>query len=213
MVKALRAHPFQSDSDTELARLSRVIRTLKRSDEHHDLREAIECTLAFEDCYQHALLGFERILWLCRHHTATAITLAELDRDPVLAFVKANLSTRVRRLIDALDDGSTSAFRESLDRLSDVRRFLETASGAVGDHSAFIDALVNRHTDVQHGKFDRGRRKMPWLERNDSRISLTMTRAGGMNREASQPVHIAPHPYRLGATDALISASLKAAQS
>jgi hypothetical protein len=65
--------------------------------------------------------------------------------------------------------------------------------------------------DIQHGKFDRGRRKMPWLERNDSRISLTITRAGGLNFEASLPEHITPHPYRVGAADALISASSSAA--
>lgn len=213
MVETLREHPVRNESELELHRLSRVLRTLKRNDQHQDLREAIGCILAYEDCYQHALLALERILWLCRHHSAASITLAELARDSVLLFVKANLPARVRRLLDALDHGSTPAFRENLDRLSDVRRFLETASGAVEDHSTFIDALINRHADVQHGKLDRGRRKMPWLERNDTRINLTMTRAGGMNREASQPAHIAPHPYRLGAADALILASLKAVQS
>jgi hypothetical protein len=128
-------------------------------------------------------------------------------------FVKENLPARVRRLLNALDQATSSSFRENLDRLYDVRRFLETASGAVEDHSAFIDAFVNRHADVQHGKFDRGRRKMPWLERNGVRIALTMTRAGGLNREVTQPAQITPHPYRLGAADALISASLKAVQS
>lgn len=213
MVAALLEHPVRSDSELELDRLSRVLCSLKRSGKHQDLREAIECILAYEDCYRHALLALERILWLCRHHSAASATLTELATDSVLRFVRVNLPARVRRLVDALDEGTTPGFRENLDRLSDVRRFLEIAGGAVADHSAFIDALVNRHTDVQHGKFDRGRRKMPWLERNDARINLTMTRAGGMNREAAQPANITPHPYRLGAADALIAASLKATQS
>ncbi len=70
------------------------------------------------------------------------------------------------------------------------------------DINAFIGAIVGRHTDIQHGKFDRGRRKMPWIELNDGRITLTMTRAGGMNREATLPEHIQVHPYRLNAADA-----------
>ena len=213
MVATLLEHPVLTASELELDRLSRVLRTLKRSGQHQDLREAIECILAYEDCYRHALLALERILWLCRHHSAASVRLTELATDSVLRFVKENLSSRVRRLVDALDQGTTPGFHENLDRLSDVRRFLEIASGAVADHSAFVDALIHRHTDVQHGKFDRGRRKMPWLERNEARINLTMTRAGGINREATLPAHITPHPYRLGAADALITASLKAAQS
>jgi len=158
---------------------------------------------------QHVLLSIERILWLCRHHTAASITLAELANDPVMLVVKTNLPARVQRLLDILDHGTMPGFRENLDRLSDVRRFLEAASGAVQDNSAFVEAVITRHADVQHGKFDRGRRKMPWLERINSRIQLTMTRSGGMNREAADPAHINPHPYRLRAADAFISASTK----
>ena len=51
---------------------------------------------------------------------------------------------------------------------------------------------------------------MPWLEQTDSRINLTVTRAGGLDSEATAPDDIAPHPYRLNAADALISASSKA---
>ncbi len=213
MAGLLRAHPARNDEETELDRLARVLRTLKRNSQHQDLQEAIECILAFESCYQHVLLSLERILWLCRHHTAAAITLTELANDPVMLLVKTNLPPRVQRLLDILDHGVMSGFRENLDRLSDVRRFLETASGAVNDNTSFVDAVITRHADVQHGKFDRGRRKMPWLERNNSRIQLTMTRSGGMNREATQPVHINAHPYRLGAADAFISVSMKGASS
>ena len=54
---------------------------------------------------------------------------------------------------------------------------------------------------------------MPWLERNDSRISLTMTRAGGQNREATEPEHVTPHPYRLGAAESFVAASMEGVQS
>jgi hypothetical protein len=54
---------------------------------------------------------------------------------------------------------------------------------------------------------------MPWLERTDARITLTMTRAGGMNREVTRPEQITPHPYRLNAADALLIASQEASAS
>jgi hypothetical protein len=53
---------------------------------------------------------------------------------------------------------------------------------------------------------------MPWIELNDGRIALTMTRAGGISWEATLPEHIQAHPYRLNAADALNFASMKAAQ-
>jgi hypothetical protein len=213
MVEVLRAHPARAEEEAELERLARVSRTLNREEQHNDLREAIECILAYENCYQHALLAFERMLWLCRHHAAASVTLGELDGDSVLRDVKTALPGRVGRLTEALDGGSSPGFREGLDRLYDVRRFLESAAGKVDEHPSFIDAFIHRHSDVQHGKFDRGRRKMPWLERHDCRIQLTMTRAGGRNREITQPGQVAPHPYRLGAADAFIAASLKAVHS
>jgi hypothetical protein len=48
---------------------------------------------------------------------------------------------------------------------------------------------------------------MPWLESTAGRISLTMTRVGGLNKEATVPTDVAPHPYRLFSADALIAAT------
>jgi hypothetical protein len=213
MAGLLTLHLCKSDQESELGRLARVERALKKSGQHPGIREAIACILEFECCYKLSILALERLLWLCRHHTAACVTLAELNSDAVLQSVRERLPAQVRSFLDSLNNGVEPTFRHDLDRLSDVRRFLEEAGAAVGDIQAFIGAFISRHTDVQHGKFDRGRRKMPWLERNGSRINLTMTRAGGMDSEATIPEHIAPHPYRLRAADALISASNKAAQS
>jgi hypothetical protein len=209
----LRRYRWKNDQETELSRLSRIAQALKGTDQHQDLREAIECILEFESCYQVATLAMERLLWLCRHHAAASATSAELNGDYVLTSIMKCLPTRKRRFLDTLKNGAEAAFRQDLDRLSDVRRFLEDASAAVGDPEAFIAVVINRHADVQHGKFDRGRRKMPWLELHESRINLTMTRAGGRNSETTLPEQIAPHPYRLRAADAFIAASAKAAQS
>ena len=211
MATLLSLHPWKGETDTELARLARISRTLQQSAQHQCLREAIECILAFESCYCIASLTLERLLWLCRRHSAAFVTLADLNGDPVLQSVRESLPSEVRRFLNALDNGAEPAFRQDLHRLSDVRKFLEEASAAVTDIQPFIGVLITRHTDVQRGKLDHGRRKMPWIERTDSRINLTVTRAGGLDWEATRSEEISSHPYRLNAADAFLSASSQAA--
>ena len=206
-------HPRKNDKETELERLKRIGRALRGNDESQDLRETFQCIQEFESCYQLAALAFERLLWLCRHHAAASIKISELKSDPVMGIISDRLPLRVKQLTSILDNGTNAAFRQNLDRLSDVRRFLEEASAGTADLNVFIAAIVARHTDIQHGKFDRGRRKMPWIELNEGRITLTMTRAGGMNWEATMPDQIQAHPYRLNAADAFNFASVKASQS
>ncbi|SPF46041.1 hypothetical protein SBA4_3460013 [Candidatus Sulfopaludibacter sp. SbA4] len=208
----LRRHPRKNDQETELSRLARVVQFLRGTSQNQDLREAIECILEFESCYQIVTLAMERLLWLCRHHAAAAVTFRELNSDPILATVMKEIPTRTERFLNTINNGTEAAFRHDLDRLSDVRRFLEDASIACGNAREFIEVVINRHTDIQRGKFDRGRRKMPWLECDDTRINLTMTRAGGRNSETTLPEQIEPHPYRVQAADALSFASAKAAQ-
>ncbi|MCC6362623.1 MAG: hypothetical protein IT165_03815 [Bryobacterales bacterium] len=213
MAGFLKRHPWTNVQDTELCRLARIRGYLKSKDEFQDLREAISCILEFESCYQVAALMLERLLWVCRHHAAASVTLAELNGDPVVQCVRDVFPARVRRFLSTLDSASNQVFRANLDRLSDVREFLEKAQTAVDDIDAFLTAFIVRHTEVQHGKFDRGRRKMPWLERTDTGVNLTMTRAGGASRELRSPDDFAPHPYRLGAADALVLGAGRAPQA
>lgn len=210
MIGVLRDYPFQHEEELEGQRLLRVLRNLRRTKTHEDLTEAIEAILAYEECYQLLMLAFERILWLCRQHAAACLSLNELASDSVLERVKTSLPSRAKRLARALDESSSDRFRQDLDRLSDVRRFVESAAAVIHDNSAFVDVGILRHSDVQHGKFDRGRRKMPWLEISNQRIQLTMARAGGLKREVMRPDEITPHPYRLNAADAYINAAEKA---
>jgi hypothetical protein len=213
MAGLLLQHLRKSEDETELDRLKRITRTLKGKSESQDLREAILGILELEGCYKLATLAFERLLWLCRHHAAASIRISDVKSDAVLQSVRDDFPAQARRFTDILDNGKESAFRLNLDRLADVRRFIEEASSAGADIKAFLNVIAARHRDVQHGKFDRGRRKMPWIELNDQRIFLTMTRAGGLNWEATLPEHIQAHPYRLNAADALTCASVKAAQA
>lgn len=212
MVHLLKRHPSKNNQDTELRRLDRVAKSLNGADEHQDIRQAIECILAFESCYRLTVLALERILWLCRNHAASYVSICDLDGDLVLKLVREKLNSQVARFVDTLNNATHPDFRQNLDRVSDVRMFLEEARNAVDDIEPFVGTIMRRHADVQHGKFDRGRRKMPWLERADSKLFLTMTRAGGLTSEARVPDDIAPHPYRLRAADALISAFNKATQ-
>ena len=102
-----------------------------------------------------------------------------------------------------LDTARSEQFHTDLHRLDDTRRFLECASASSGSPESLTREVLARHGDVQRGKFDRGRSKMPWLEVTAGRISLTMTRVGGLTKEATVPSDIAAHPYRLSSADAL----------
>jgi len=211
MAALLKRHPFKN-GESELDRLGRIQRVVDSEAESQDLSEALRCILAYEECYRLALLGLERLLWLCRRpEYAATVSLGDLQADPVIKLVSSDLPAAVGRLLQSLDQGGTEPFRRDLDRLQDVRLFLELAAAKADDSRDFILEVMKRHTDVQRGKFDRGRRKMPWLEVNEGKVCLTMTRAGGLHFEASKPDDLAPHPYRLRAADAMIAASAKGA--
>ena len=207
MTEVLSHYPFRGDGDTELSRFQRLLPALAAHEENKDLHEAVAATLAYEDAYRLAMLGFERLLWLCRILPAAAIESFDIDSDQVLSHVCAALPAASQRFSSALASAVTEQFRQDSHRLEDTRRFLERAAAACGSRSALTRELVDRHFDVQQGKFDKGRRKMPWLEVTADRISLTMTRVGGLDREATLPTSIAPHPYRLSSADALIAAA------
>jgi hypothetical protein len=207
MAEVLALNPSEESGDSELRRLSRALPALSTDSTNQDLSEAVTAILAYEDCYRIVMLGFERLLWLCRNLTAASISPTDLQSDGVLTLACDLLPAAAREFAQALDLSQTELFRTDLQRLEDTRRFVERAASACGSNESLTRELMTRHDDVQRGKFDRGRRKMPWLETTGDRISLTMTRVGGLNREATSPTNIAPHPYRLSSADALIAAA------
>lgn len=209
MATLLGKHPFRGADDTELDRMRRLRSLLATDDCHRDLREALSAILAYEECYRHAMLVFERLLWLCRELPSGSISPADLRLDPNIPVTLAGLPAATKQFLDVLDSAESEQFQADVERLCDVRRFLETAAAACTSSEALADELLCRHADVQRGKFDRGRRKMPWMEQTMGRIALTMTRVGGLPFEATAPEEIAPHPYRLASADALIAAARK----
>jgi hypothetical protein len=112
----------------------------------------------------------------------------------------------VEKLRRAFAEAGSDHLLRDLERLADVRQFLERAAGSAEDIGALTTIVYERHADVQRGKFDRGRRKMPWLEKTTAGLARTATRAGGLQFEATEVADIGPHPYRLASADALVAA-------
>lgn len=200
MLQLLRRWPFNIGDRDELKRLRRIEKELRREEQEPELRAAIRAILRFEACYRSAQLALERLLWLCRHSTKAALNRSDLAADPVIERVRAELPKEARRFAECIAVPSLAPARL---RLDDAQRFIARAAAAAGETEGFIQAIVQRHIDVQRGKFDRGRRKMPWLDRSGDRLVLSTTRAGGLPFEATAPADIPPHPYRLNAADAL----------
>jgi len=197
----LARHPL-GNQEMELQRLNRIEAALAKSTADRDLWESLRCILAYERCYRVALLVLERLLHLCRNSGTGFITQSQLQDDNVLKRACGLIPNSVARLRRALAQAKTAHFQNDLDRLKDVRQFLDEAASASASPAQLAEAVLARHRDVQRGKFDNGRRKMPWIEMTDSRIALTTTRVGGSGRELTEPGQIPAHLYRTHSADA-----------
>lgn len=192
------------ESESELARLRRIGKAAAQDSDNADLKEAIDAILVFEQCYRLALLGFERVLWLCK--TGGTVTSARVTRDPIVNQCCNAIPDAARKLGNALSKDSTETFRRDLDRLKDVQEFLDEAAASATSSKGFIEAILDRHTNVQNGKFDRGRRKLPWIERKAGHYELTLSKVGDVSGEPKSIDDIRPHEYRLAAADRFIAA-------
>lgn len=205
MVAVLAEHPRLvsdgDDADAEQRRLSRLAGMLGPWGENADLRAAMFAILAYERCYRLSMLAFERILWLCRVGPSGVLSPSSLLSDEVLLQTADAFPGAVDSLASALDAMKEAAPTLGFNRIEDVRQFLLKAASSAGDVMMFSRMVLSRHADIQHGKFDRGRRKMPWVQETIQGIGLTMTRAGGRDFEVARPERISPHYYRLGSAD------------
>jgi hypothetical protein len=209
LVEHLLAHPWK-EQDSEQDRLGRIAQTLASRPRDADLHEALEAILAFETCYRWTLLTFERLLWLAKNSELQSVSGAECTSDPVLREAMEAFPRAVGDLEDTLDGARTEAFLKDQQRLNDLRLFLKSASAAAsipGNVLGFVDAVVERHGLVQRGKFDKGRPKLPWIERKGSCFQLTLARVGELAHEPRVLDDITPHAYRLASADALIEAA------
>lgn len=200
---ALNVPWLTNKADTELARLARMERWLQRpqaSREDGDLLEVIRVILAYEHIYRLVLLAFERVLWKCKHSAALADS--QLETDPVLRSVRRDLPRAADQLDHWITQAQTPAFHSNLERLDDAVQFVARAAAAKS-LTDFLDTVLVRHRDVQHGKFDRGRRKLPWIERRGGRLCLALSQVG-RHTEVTTADQIVPHLYRLGTLDSFL---------
>ena len=109
MAEILADHPFQGSGDSELDRLQRLLPALAAGTTSRDLHEAIRAILAYEDCYRLVLLGFERLLWLCRTLPAASISPSDLSADPVLQLVCERLPPAAARFRVVLDGAQSKS--------------------------------------------------------------------------------------------------------
>lgn len=183
--------------ENDVQRLSRVAAKLGRNND--DLQEALQVILAFEECYACSILGFERILWLCDRDGPSKLTSLQADR--VIQEAARQMSKGARRFERARQRADTVMKASDAGRLDDIGRFVAEAGET--DVKGFIEVVLRRHTEVQQGKFDRGRRKLPWVEVGDDDVRLTMARSRQIAAEPRHPSNVPPHDYRLASADNL----------
>jgi hypothetical protein len=205
LAEMLRRIPRATEDEPELTRLRRLCKMAAKDTENADLQEAIEAILAFEEAYQIALLGFGRLLWLCKAEGSA--TPRGVARDAVLNESRKTLPEAAQRFERLVSEAATEPFRRQLERLQDVREFLRDASERAPTVEGYAGALLDRHADVQKGKYDRGRQKLPWIERKTDHYELTLSQVGDVSGEPKTLSDIRPHEYRLAAADRLIAAS------
>lgn len=207
MAEVLAQYPCK-ESEPELERLSRINKALENGNKNLDLQEGINAILWYEKAYRWALLGLERVLWLCRQDQSGSTSHEALQTDPIMGKVRGNLPKTVAGFVNALEKSCTEHFRRDLHNLDDICLFLKGAASACDNGEALTEKIMARHADIQRGKFDKGRRKMPWIELTTAgRITLTSTRVGGLDFEATKTSQILPHPYRLESADVLFAAA------
>lgn len=196
MIRHLKQTP-PAEEETELQRLTRAAEAIPADSPDIDLKRAVEVIVRFESAYQMVLLTLERVLWRCRANPAgPQVSWAVLDGDPPLKAILEELPALSAGLV--LARGRLPASSRLDAALGCIR-----AAAAATDVRALVSAVVARHAEVQGAKKVRGRPKMPWVELDDAGASLTLTRIGGLSREAKQPAQIAPHVYRSHSADQL----------
>jgi hypothetical protein len=195
----LRRNPPR-DGQPERSRLERM----RDAASDTDLRQVLTSILRFEDLYATLLLAFERLLFLARQGTARSFELSDVEQDDVIKAAMKRARARASAFEEAVSEASSPRLFDGDQRaLTDIRGLGQSAAAtsSVGD---FVEVVLERHRDVQGGKFDRARRKkMPWLERVAARWQLTLAEMGEVGRPPMSEVDIAPHPYRTATADAL----------
>jgi hypothetical protein len=209
-VRAQMCHLLERDEwsgeSAELSHLQRIADRCTSAHQDPEMQDAIRTILAYELCYQVALLAFQRLLWMCSEAPSGKTSRAERESDLVLRECTERLPRCYAQLRSSFDHHQTSHVGLAPDTLDDVMAFLSRAAGSRGPEE-LAEACVARHREIQSGKFDQGRPKMAWLEDVAGELSLAPTRVTLPDFEPQRMEHIRPHTYRVGAATNLIAAA------
>jgi hypothetical protein len=191
------------ENEPELARLRRLRQAASAKEGHLDLVELIDVIIAFEASYRVLLLLFERLLWLCKD--TGSITPLSAARDAIVSEFIDQVATCAGNLEKAVARCSSEGFRKGVERLHDVHAFIRSAA-TTSNTQELLDVVLSRHSDVQYGKFDRGRRKLPWIQRTSDRYDLVLSGVGEVRGGPKSPEDIRAHEYRIATADRLLAA-------
>ena len=197
-----RSAPKDGEHPGEVDALERCLAALDDADdvagatgqELTTLRAVLESVLAFENIYRWCIVGFERLLHLARGAGDT-IEIEVAEQDKILAQALRSVGEGVGELERCRSALYERALDDTASRLADVASFAGRA-GRAASARELVDVLLVRHRDVQHGKFDRGRRKLPWIERNGDLLAVTSSLAGGSNDVIETAEEVVPHAWR-----------------
>lgn len=155
----------------------------------------LEASVSLEEAYQWLMVAFERVLWFARQK-ADHVAQQVVSNDQVIAGCHDRVQSAAERVLAAQDDLGNHGLHEEAQKMDNAVRFCCSAQRTASP-SGMVEVIMQRHADVQHGKFDRGRRKLPWLEVRGNTIAVTSSVAGGQRREVTKPEHIPVHAWRV----------------
>jgi hypothetical protein len=189
--------------EPEVQRLKAIADELGEQTEHESLRDALLAVDAYERCFRGTLLAFQALIH--RVERGGALELQEAANLPGVEQARAELQTAGAWLDRALT-GSVH-LQPGSSRWMDALLFVRCAAAATTSEQ-FVLSVLNRHRDVQNGKFDRGRRKTPWLELKGTAIYQTLSEAQAIRREPTSVSDVAGHEYRTWAAERLMGTVL-----
>jgi hypothetical protein len=178
-----------------LLRERRLIRGVPR-DTYPQLLAVLDLIPAYEAAYRRALLGFERILWLVRQNPG-GIPKSAVLRDPVVKRLGPLLEQSARSVARGTEASTGLLPEMKRTTLADVLAFVDELGKRAGDGDALLGTILERHRQIQEGKFDKGRRKSAWVVQEGQHLRLTFARVGGLDREVTDASGIPAHVYRL----------------
>ncbi|MCA9599444.1 MAG: hypothetical protein KC776_39320 [Myxococcales bacterium] len=162
--------------------------------EHGVLRGVLQTILAFEHVYRWSVVGLERLLHVT-HGAGDTVDVAALGADRGLERAWSNVAAGLPTLEQRREELLQLGLNDTARRLTDVVKFAGTA-GRAGSATEFMDAVLFRHREVQHSKLDRGRRKLPWIERQADKLVISSNLAGASAAPIVDAQEVLPHAWR-----------------